>query len=252
VLGVYLTFVRFAVPDGETVAELTAQATEALRRALAGDPSGLAASAPYDWRAACADAQAALLRPSAPWPMVPHLWWESARVPVETSRNDPVVLREIVPAWVARSRGDGHDLAHELTRTPEPVLGVMRECLAALESGEGLVADFGYAPEFAAAADEARGLVASDPDAAWRIILAALPAWRPMGPNHLAPMGLLYDRDLGRLFRRSGIAPGARRRPGAGDELFVASGFVPTGLEYSDGWATRGDELLATPRGPGA
>ncbi|MFF9645535.1 SMI1/KNR4 family protein [Kitasatospora aureofaciens] len=54
-------------------------------------------------------------------------------------------------------------------------------------------------------------------DAAWRTLLAAVPRWAPLGPDHLAPVGLLADPFLGPL-----ITP------------------------------DRGRELLATPRGPEA
>ncbi|MFF7988794.1 SMI1/KNR4 family protein [Kitasatospora xanthocidica] len=54
-------------------------------------------------------------------------------------------------------------------------------------------------------------------DAAWRTLLAALPQWTPLGPDHLAPVGLLTDPLLGPL-----VTP------------------------------ERGRELLATPRGPEA
>ncbi|MFI2608524.1 SMI1/KNR4 family protein [Kitasatospora sp. NPDC018619] len=54
-------------------------------------------------------------------------------------------------------------------------------------------------------------------EAAWRTLLAAAPGWRPLGPDHLAPVGLLADPLLGPL-----ITP------------------------------DRGRELLATPRGPEA
>ncbi|MFF4656596.1 SMI1/KNR4 family protein [Streptomyces sp. NPDC001381] len=36
-------------------------------------------------------------------------------------------------------------------------------------------------------------------DEAWRILRAALPLWRPLGPEHLAPVGLLADPFLGQV-----------------------------------------------------
>ncbi|WP_050515319.1 SMI1/KNR4 family protein [Streptomyces rimosus] len=36
-----------------------------------------------------------------------------------------------------------------------------------------------------------------DTDAAWRTLLAALPAWQPLEPDHLAPVGLVADPLLG-------------------------------------------------------
>jgi hypothetical protein len=217
VLSLYLDFVRFEVPSGETRAELAARTDRALPAALAGDPAALdelRRLAPYDWRAACADAQVTLLRRDTHF--FPGLWWTWPTMPVERSRTDPVVLRDIVPAWVVASRDLDFDLSHELTRTPEPILGVLRDCHVAVGAGTGLSADFSYAPAFAAAVDDARELLPRDPDAAWRRIVGALPAWRPLTPYHVVPLGLVYDRDLGRLLRpgpdevRSGV-PGPDR-----------------------------------------
>jgi hypothetical protein len=216
--SLYLDFVRFEVPAGETRTELGARRDRALSGALAGDLAAveeLRRLAPYDWRAACADAQVTLLRRDTHFH--PALWWEAPDMPVERSRTDPVVLRDVVPAWVVASQDLNHDLAYELTRTPEPVLGVLRDCHVAVGSGTGLTADFSYAPAFAAAVDDARDLLPRDPDAAWRRIVGALPAWRPLAPHHVLPLGLLYDRDLGRLLRpgpeehRSGVHPTQRQ-----------------------------------------
>jgi hypothetical protein len=37
---------------------------------------------------------------------------------------------------------------------------------------------------------------------AFEAILSALPSWRPLSPLHLAPLGLTWDRDLGRIMTR--------------------------------------------------
>ncbi len=34
------------------------------------------------------------------------------------------------------------------------------------------------------------------------MVLGALPFWRPLSSCHLAPMGLTWDRDLGRIMTR--------------------------------------------------
>ena len=33
-------------------------------------------------------------------------------------------------------------------------------------------------------------------------VLGALPSWRPLSPLHMAPMGLTWDLDLGRIMTR--------------------------------------------------
>ncbi|MCT9108202.1 hypothetical protein N4G69_21630 [Streptomyces mirabilis] len=61
---------------------------------------------------------------------------------------------------------------------------------------------FRYAAEdpFDRAVEEAREPArCGDGDAAWRMVRAALPEWRPIGPEHLAPVGLCADPLLGPL-----------------------------------------------------
>jgi len=49
----------------------------------------------------------------------------------------------------------------------------------------------------------ARELARAGRDAeAFEAILGALPSWRPLSPLHLAPIGLTWDRDLGRIMTR--------------------------------------------------
>ncbi|KAA6212923.1 SMI1/KNR4 family protein [Streptomyces albofaciens JCM 4342] len=53
---------------------------------------------------------------------------------------------------------------------------------------------------FGDAVSQARELARwGDTDAAWRTLLAALPAWQPLEPDHLAPVGLVTDPLLGPL-----------------------------------------------------
>jgi len=51
--------------------------------------------------------------------------------------------------------------------------------------------------------DSARELARAGRDAeAFEAILGALPSWRPLSPLHLAPIGLTWDRELGRIMTR--------------------------------------------------
>ena len=85
----------------------------------------------------------------------------------------------------------------------ESVASLLRSLTDQYQRDGGLTADFGYAPVFAAAMDSARELARTGRDAeAFNAILGALPSWRPLSPLHLAPMGLTWDRDLGRVMTR--------------------------------------------------
>ncbi|WP_307628872.1 SMI1/KNR4 family protein [Streptomyces turgidiscabies] len=53
---------------------------------------------------------------------------------------------------------------------------------------------------FGEAVERARELARwGDSDAAWRTLIAALPLWEPLGPDHLAPLGWVADPVLGPL-----------------------------------------------------
>ncbi|MGV9316501.1 hypothetical protein ACWDR0_30590, partial [Streptomyces sp. NPDC003691] len=75
---------------------------------------------------------------------------------------------------------------------------------------------------------------------AWRLLWAALPHWRPLGPDHLAPLGLLADPVLGPLITRerarallalprAGFAQLPAASPGPAGE---APGDDPVGLAW--------------------
>ncbi|WP_430785241.1 SMI1/KNR4 family protein [Actinoplanes sp. G11-F43] len=65
---------------------------------------------------------------------------------------------------------------------------------------------------FQTAIDLARTLVRNgDPDQAWTVLHAALPSWRPLSPNRIAPTVLLTDPDLRRLINPERAACVVRR-----------------------------------------
>ncbi len=65
---------------------------------------------------------------------------------------------------------------------------------------------------FQTAIDLARTLVRNgDPDQAWTVLRAALPSWRPLSPNRIAPTVLLTDPDLRRLINPERAACVVRR-----------------------------------------
>ncbi|WP_380281144.1 SMI1/KNR4 family protein [Kitasatospora purpeofusca] len=132
----------------------------------------------------------------------------------ELSR-DRAYLGEVVPVLAAHHVQNGHDSAvwgyklrvdtGDLRAAADEVLRQVRE----REYRYTAPGPFGEAVE--RAREQARWGAA---DAAWRTLRAALPQWTPVGPDHLAPVGLLADPLLGPLLT-----------------------------------AERGRELLATPRG---
>lgn len=98
------------------------------------------------------------------------------------------------------------------------VAALLRPLADQYQRDGGLTPDFSYAPAFDAAVDTARDLArARRDDEAFEVILEALPSWRPLSPMHLAPMGLVWDRDLARIMtqeRRARLLA-ARRGTGA-------------------------------------
>lgn len=128
------------------------------------------------------------------------LWGGIGGVNGEEALTDPVLLEELVPVWVVRLVEASLNIDWELHRAPEIVATRMRTLMAQIADGTGPVADFSYSPGFAARIDLARAQIADgDIETAWDTVRAALPTWTPRTRNHLAPLGLYYDKDLRRL-----------------------------------------------------
>lgn len=205
----YRDFIAFNDVPSVTEAESGGVVERAYQAMLAGD---LTARALLDdqvllnWRAWALAAQFDLFG-AAPHSQdssisVQHLWWGQLRGKTEQEAlTDDVVLNELVPMWVSRlveTQRAGIDW--ELLRAPEALRGRMRELLAQISDGTGPIADFSYCPRFSLEIDAARAQIAAgDLEAAWQTVLAALPIWTPMSPDHLAPVGLYFDKDLRRL-----------------------------------------------------
>ncbi|MEV5312358.1 SMI1/KNR4 family protein [Streptomyces sp. NPDC052610] len=101
---------------------------------------------------------------------------------------------------------------------------------------------FRYSAEgaFGRAVEQAREQARwGDTDAAWHTLRAALPEWRPLGPDHLAPVGLVADPLLGPLIgpergRELLATPRAGHR---GEAPAPAADLDPPGLA----WLSEGD-----------
>ncbi|MEW1771890.1 SMI1/KNR4 family protein [Streptomyces sp. NPDC086777] len=113
---------------------------------------------------------------------------------------DPVYAAEIMPVLVAehvRMRRDGELAAHNLPGASDAVRAAADEVLRQIREGT-----YRYTAEgtFGRAVEEARELARwGDTDEAWHTLRAALPGWRPLSPEHLAPVGLCADPLLGPL-----------------------------------------------------
>ena len=201
----YASFVRFEAPDSVTHAEVAAQVESAYQRALRGDRSGEGViSGARDFGSARADA----LEPQL---QVLTSQYRAATRVVTLARSeqaaDPAMLADLWPMLVVAAMDPRDRQQWALDQAIRNAAGPVAELLGSLASqcqrDGGLVADFGYAPAFAAAMDSARELARAGRDTeAFEAILSALPSWRPLSPLHMAPMGLTWDRDLGRIMTR--------------------------------------------------
>ncbi|WJV50617.1 SMI1/KNR4 family protein [Streptomyces flavofungini] len=118
--------------------------------------------------------------------------------------GDPLYAPELLPALLVEEteqhgwpwESDGAYAAH-LRGGSDETRDLEDEVLRRLRDGT-----YAYAPRgpFGDAVRTAREQARwGETDAAWRTLLAALPQWRPLGPDHLAPVGLLADPLLGPL-----------------------------------------------------
>ncbi|MFI1869407.1 SMI1/KNR4 family protein [Streptomyces jumonjinensis] len=121
---------------------------------------------------------------------------------VDALAVDPVYAPDLLPVAAAgfaatdrhyRHTGRSWKLLARCT-TPEALERAEEALRAAREGTYRFTAD----GPLGEAADEARALARWGRwNEAWRLLWAALPRWRPLGPDHLAPLGLLADPVLG-------------------------------------------------------
>jgi hypothetical protein len=201
----YASFVRFEAPGSVTHADVAAQVENAYQRALRGDRSGEGViSEARHFRSARAD----VLEPQL---NVLASQYRAATSVATLARSeqaaDPAMLADLWPMLVVAALNPRDPqqgaLNQAIRNAGGPVADLLRSLASQCQRDGGLVADFGYAPAFAAAMDSARELARAGRDAeAFEAILGALRSWRPLSPLHMAPMGLTWDRDLGRIMTR--------------------------------------------------
>ncbi|MFC5663375.1 SMI1/KNR4 family protein [Kitasatospora misakiensis] len=114
--------------------------------------------------------------------------------------RDPLFLTEVVPVLAAQHVRSGRDAAmwgHRVGPEPGDLRTAADEVLRQVREGGYRYAASG---PFGAAVDRAREQARwGGTGAAWRTLRAAFPQWTPLGPDHLAPVGLLADPLLGPL-----------------------------------------------------
>ncbi|WP_343233975.1 SMI1/KNR4 family protein [Streptomyces sp. CdTB01] len=111
--------------------------------------------------------------------------------------DDPRYAPEMLPVLADEHVRNRWDDGMFLPTAPETVRPVADDALRQARAGT-----FRYTPvgPFAAAVEEAREHARwGESDAAWHTLRAALPEWRPLGPDHIAPVGLCADPVLGPL-----------------------------------------------------
>ncbi|GAA0595656.1 SMI1/KNR4 family protein [Streptomyces crystallinus] len=132
------------------------------------------------------------------------------------SLHDPYVAREAMPLSCADQVRSGRgDDTWFLSRYPEEDREAVARVLERIREGTYAYEASGAFGEAVVAARELARQ--ARPEAAWRTLAAAVPAWLPVAPDHIAPVGLLADSLLGPVLTPDrGRALLATARAGAG------------------------------------
>ncbi|MER5431230.1 SMI1/KNR4 family protein [Streptomyces sp. NPDC002588] len=161
--------------------------------------------------------------------------------------TDPVHAPELLPVLAADHARDSWKDDRVWAMKLQTADSAVRE-LGDAVLGQVRDRSYRYAPDgpFGQAVEEAREQARwGRTDEAWHILRAALPQWRPLGPELLAPVGLLADPFLGPVcgVRERGLELLATPRAGeTGDAPVPAADIDPPGL----GWlAEPGGEMAA-------
>ncbi|MFE3147305.1 SMI1/KNR4 family protein [Streptomyces sp. NPDC059218] len=115
--------------------------------------------------------------------------------------TDPQYAPELLPALVAEhaahSYRDDSTLMFHLGRAGDDVVSLAYATLEQIRNGTYRYTAAGV---FGEAVERARELARwGSTDGAWRTLMDALPAWQPLGPDLLAPLGWVADPLLGPL-----------------------------------------------------
>lgn len=205
----YASFVCFTARDSVTLDDVSAAVDDAYSAVLRGEVDGRDTGV---WRVlerarAFGDARAdALVMQLEALQNAYRAGLSLGHLQLDVLGPDPMLLQDGWPLFVTSAldphdRSQGFLIEQVLRRVPPVHAARLRDLAAAVQRDGGLTADFSYAPAFAPAVDRARQLLATGrPDEAFETIIDALPQWRPISGLHLAPLGVLWDRQLAPLF----------------------------------------------------
>ncbi|WP_328531268.1 SMI1/KNR4 family protein [Nocardioides sp. NBC_00368] len=201
----YASLVRFCASDSPTNGEVADKVDDAFRALLNGDRSGEAVVAEARHfgsdRADVLDVQINVLNGNY------RAETQVLNLANNTYVEDAAMLNDLWPMFVVAALdprdNQQRSLDYALQRAPRRVADHLRTLADTLQQESGLTADFSSVPEFDSAMVRARNLVRSGrDDEAFDAIMAAMPSWRPLSPQHLAPMGLTWDRDFAPMMTR--------------------------------------------------
>ncbi|MET8544689.1 SMI1/KNR4 family protein [Kitasatospora sp. NPDC004799] len=130
-----------------------------------------------------------------------RLLGQTYTVDFEDVVTDPRYAPDLLPALVAEHAAhayrDDATLMFHLRGAGDDVVSL---AYATLERVRGGTYRYTAAGPFGEAVGRARELARwGETDRAWRTLVDALPAWQPLGPDHLAPVGWVADPLLGPL-----------------------------------------------------
>ncbi|MFF0156620.1 SMI1/KNR4 family protein [Streptomyces sp. NPDC005263] len=116
---------------------------------------------------------------------------------VSDPRYVPELLPPLVAEHAAHSYRDDSTLKFHLRGADDDLLTLAHATLDQVRDG---TYRYTAAGPFGEAVERARELARwGDTDGAWRTLMNALPLWKPLGPDHLAPLGWVADPVLGPL-----------------------------------------------------
>ncbi|MEW2078577.1 SMI1/KNR4 family protein [Streptomyces sp. NPDC013433] len=151
---------------------------------------------------------------------------------VTDPRYAPELLPPLVAEHAAHSYRDDSTLKFHLRGADEDLLSLAH---ATLEQVRGGTYRYTADGPFGEAVERARELARwGDTDGAWRTLMDALPLWKPLGPDHLAPLGWVADPLLGPLLapERGRELLSAPRGGQAGEAPGPTAGLDPGGLAW--------------------
>ncbi|MFD5466072.1 SMI1/KNR4 family protein [Kitasatospora sp. NPDC127059] len=151
---------------------------------------------------------------------------------VTDPRYAPELLPALVAEHVAHSYRDDATLMFHLRGAGDDVVSLAYATLEQVRNGTyryTAVGPFGEAVERAR-----RSARWGDTDGAWRTLMDALPAWQPLGPDHLAPLGWVADPLLGPLLtpERGRELLSTPRGGQPGEAPFRSADLDPDGLAW--------------------